>query len=227
MAFEKLEKEKQNKIINAACEIFARHGYRKASMQDIAETAEVSKSVLFKYFITKENLYQMLFRLASDSITEADTLARASAGNDTDLFSLMKRSARNRLALFTQYPWIYKFAYTAAFDTDPFVKDLSRKELERYRQTQAALSNEQHRENNPNTDIMKEYQGLRKDISPIAARTLIHWVSQGYLEDRLNSNNIDPEALEQGFEGWIDILEKLLKEELTDEPNKNEYFNEY
>jgi AcrR family transcriptional regulator len=213
MAFEKLEKEKQNKIINAACEVFARHGYRKASMQDIAETAGVSKSVLFKYFSTKENLYQMLFRLASDSITEADTLARASAGNDTGLFSLMRRSARNRLALFTQYPWIYKFAYTAAFDTDPFVKDLSRQELERYRLAQAALSNEQHQETGSTTDIMKEYQGLRKDIPPIAARQLIYWVSQGYLEDRLNANNLDPEVLERDFEGWIDILEKLLKAE--------------
>jgi len=213
MAFEKLEKEKQNKIINAACEIFAKHGYQKASMQDIAETAGVSKSVLFKYFSTKENLYQMLFRLASDSITEADTLARASAGNDTGLFSLMRRSARNRLALFTQYPWIYKFAYTAAFDTDPFVKDLSRQELERYRLAQAALSNEQHQETGSTTDILKEYQGLRKDIPPTAARQLIYWVSQGYLEDRLNANNLDPEVLEQDFEGWIDILEKLLKAE--------------
>jgi AcrR family transcriptional regulator len=213
MAFEKLEKEKQNKIINAACEVFARHGYRKASMQDIADAAGVSKSVLFKYFSTKENLYQMLFRLASDSITEADNLARASAGNDTGLFSLMRRSARNRLELFTQYPWIYKFAYTAAFDMDPFVKDLSNRELERYRQAQAAQNNEQGQVTNPSTDSLKEYRGLRKDISPTAARQLIYWVSQGYLEDRLNLNAIDPERLEQDFEGWIDILEKLLKEE--------------
>jgi AcrR family transcriptional regulator len=226
MAFEKLEKEKQNKIINAACEVFARHGYRKASMQDIAETAGVSKSVLFKYFSTKENLYQMLFRLASDSITEADTLARASAGNDTGLFSLMRRSARNRLALFTQYPWIYKFAYTAAFDADPFVKDLSSRELERYRQAQAAQSNEQNQETNATTDILKEYQGIRKDISPSAARQLIYWVSQGYLEDRLNANNLDPEVLEQDFEGWIDILEKLLKAEKTNE-EKNEHIFGY
>ncbi len=75
MAFEKLEKEKQNKIINAACEVFARHGYKKGSMKDIAEMAGISKSVLFKYFSTKQNLYVRVFRLASDSISEADAIS--------------------------------------------------------------------------------------------------------------------------------------------------------
>ena len=136
MSFEKLEKEKQNKIINAACEVFARHGYRKASMKDIAALSGISKSVLFKYFSTKQNLYRRIFRLASDSIREADHLARLEAADDEDMFSLMRRSAKTRLALFKEFPWVYKFSYTAAFDPDPFVKDLVKQELENYRRSQ-------------------------------------------------------------------------------------------
>ena len=48
-------------VLNAACEAFARHGYQKASMQDVASAAGMSKSVLFKYFGTKENLYRAAF----------------------------------------------------------------------------------------------------------------------------------------------------------------------
>jgi AcrR family transcriptional regulator len=206
MAFEKLEKEKQNKIINAACEIFARHGYKKASMKDIAETGGISKSVLFKYFSTKQNLYVRVFRLASDSISEADNIARAEGEQDSDMFSLMRRSAKTRLALFKEYPWIYKFSYTAAFDDDPFVRELVKKELEDYRQANTANGQIDRQ------GVTDDFKGLRTDITLAISRQIILWISQGYLEERLYRDNIDPDGLERGYEKWIDVLEILLKD---------------
>ncbi len=203
MAFEKLEKEKQNKIINAACEVFAKHGYRKASMKDIAEVAGISKSVLFKYFSTKENLYMKLFRLASDSISEADDIALGEVEKGMDMFSVMRRSAKSRLSLFKEYPWIYRFSYTAAFDPDRFVRELVSKELEHYRKSHTK-------------DGIKNYEGLREDISPAAAKQVIFWVSQGYLEEKLFKDEINPDQLEKGFAEWIDILEILLKDSNED-----------
>ena len=205
MAFEKLEKEKQNKIINAACEVFARHGYKKASMKDIAEAAGISKSVLFKYFSTKQNLYVRVFKLASDSISEADNIARAEGKRDSDIFSLMRRSAKTRLSLFKEYPWIYKFSYTAAFDGDPFVRELVKKELEDYRRANTANGQIDRQ------SATDDFKGIREDIPPAIARQIILWISQGYLEERLYRDDIDPDGLEQGFEKWIDILEILLK----------------
>ena len=203
MAFEKLEKEKQNKIINAACEVFAKHGYRKASMKDIAEVAGISKSVLFKYFSTKENLYMKLFRLASDTISEADDIALGEVEKGMDMFSVMRRSAKSRLSLFKEYPWIYRFSYTAAFDPDRFVRELVSKELEHYRKSHTK-------------DGIKNYEGLREDISPAAAKQVIFWVSQGYLEEKLFKDEINPDQLEKGFAEWIDILEILLKDSNED-----------
>ncbi len=204
MTFEKLEPDKQNVIVNAACEIFARHGYKKASMKDIAVVAGVSKSVLFKYFTNKQTLYQYIFRVSSDSIRAADDAARLEGREDPDLFSLMRRSAKTRLALFTEHPWIFKFSYTAAFDPDPFVKELVKHELEEYRKIQI--------ENSENRDQPDDYRGIRKDIPLSEAKQIIYWISQGYLEEKLNSNQIDPDALASGYEQWIGILEKLLKE---------------
>jgi TetR/AcrR family transcriptional regulator len=209
MAFEKLEKEKQNKIINAACEVFARHGYKKGSMKDIAEAARISKSVLFKYFSTKQNLYVRVFRLASDSISEADNIARAEGERDSDMFSLMRRSAKTRLSLFKEYPWIYKFSYTAAFDGDQFVRELVKRELENYRQANTNIG-QINRQGVPN-----DFKGLRKDIPPAISKQIIFWISQGYLEERLYRDDIDPDELERGFEKWIDILEILLKDNNT------------
>ncbi len=211
MAFEKLEKEKQNKIINAACEVFAKHGYRKASMKDIAEVAGISKSVLFKYFSTKENLYLKLFRLASDSISEADDIALAEGEKDEDMFSLMRRRAKSRLCLFKEYPWIYRFSYTAAFDPDHFVRELVSKELEHYKKSYTKMKDIQLKDQST-SDSIKHYKGLREDISPVAAKQVILWVSQGYLEEKLFKDEIDPDQLEKGYAEWIDILEILLKD---------------
>lgn len=211
MAFEKLEKEKQNKIINAACEVFAKHGYRKASMKDIAEAAGISKSVLFKYFSTKENLYMKLFRLASDSIREADDIALAEGERDVDMFSLIRRSAKSRLSLFKEYPWIYRFSYTAAFDLDCFVRELVSKELEHYKKSHTKIKDIQLNDEST-TDEIKYYKGLREDISPAAAKQIILWISQGYLEEKLFKDEIDPDQLEKGYAEWIDILEILLKD---------------
>ncbi|MBC3889975.1 TetR family transcriptional regulator [Acetobacterium paludosum] len=210
MIFEKLEKEKQNKIINAASEVFAKYGYKKASMKDIAEAAGISKSVLFKYVSNKEKLYLKIFRLASDSIIEADEISYAEEGSDSDMFALMRRNAKTRLSLFKEYPWIYKFSYTAAFDNDCFVKELVRMELENYRKPQLN-TREIQLGNKITTDGIDVYKGLRADISPTIAKQLILWVSQGYLEEKLFTDKIDPDGLEKGFEEWIDILEILLK----------------
>ncbi|EMS73006.1 TetR/AcrR family transcriptional regulator [Ruminiclostridium cellobioparum] len=215
MAFDNLEKEKQNKIISAACEVFAKHGYKKASMKDIAEAAGISKSVLFKYFSNKENLYIKIFRLASDSIREADGIARSEKGSDTDMFSFMRRSARLRLSLFKVYPWIYRFSYTAAFDTDPFVRELVKKEYENYEKSQINIQINMKNSETDYSDLLNEignFKGLREDISPAAAKQIIFWVSLGYLEEKLYKAETDPDNLEQGFEKWIDILELLLKD---------------
>ncbi|HHU83080.1 MAG TPA: TetR/AcrR family transcriptional regulator [Firmicutes bacterium] len=45
-------------IIEAAREIFARYGFRKATMDDIARAARKGKSSLYHYFTSKEEVFQ-------------------------------------------------------------------------------------------------------------------------------------------------------------------------
>jgi TetR/AcrR family transcriptional regulator len=121
----------------------------------------------------------------------------------------MRRSAKTRLSLFKEYPWIYKFSYTAAFDGDQFVRELVKRELENYRQANTNIG-QINRQGVPN-----DFKGLRKDIPPAISKQIIFWISQGYLEERLYRDDIDPDELERGFEKWIDILEILLKDNNT------------
>ena len=60
---ERKEKEKEKRrdeIINAAKAVFADKGFRKATMEDIANEAELSPGTLYIYFKNKEELYASL-----------------------------------------------------------------------------------------------------------------------------------------------------------------------
>jgi len=49
--------ERRNAIIQAATEIFAKVGYERASMATIAERTGGSKTTLYGYFPSKEELF--------------------------------------------------------------------------------------------------------------------------------------------------------------------------
>ncbi|WP_224366499.1 TetR/AcrR family transcriptional regulator [Hyalangium versicolor] len=55
--FEKLEAQKQARLLDAATEEFARHGYEEASLNRILEEAGFSKGALYYYFADKDDLY--------------------------------------------------------------------------------------------------------------------------------------------------------------------------
>lgn len=66
-----LSDEKQTLIRNAALSCFSQHGYEKASINDIAKMAGISKASLFQYFGTKQNLYEYLVEHSSTQMKAA------------------------------------------------------------------------------------------------------------------------------------------------------------
>ena len=56
-----LNKEKQDRMINASLKLFALNGYKHASTDDIVTEAGISKGLLFHYFGSKLGLYTFLY----------------------------------------------------------------------------------------------------------------------------------------------------------------------
>lgn len=63
--FENIRQERKQQILDAALEIFAKNGYYKASISQIAKEAKISKGLLYNYFQNKEEL---LTEVMSDGI---------------------------------------------------------------------------------------------------------------------------------------------------------------
>ena len=81
--------EKQQRIINAGFRVFSQNTYKKSPMQEIADEAGISKSLLFHYFHNKKELYLFLWEKAADITIEY--LTRNHCYECRDLFGMMER----------------------------------------------------------------------------------------------------------------------------------------
>lgn len=61
--------ERRAQLLASALEVFVNHGYHGAAMDEIAETAKVSKPVLYQHFPSKRELYLALLDSHLESLT--------------------------------------------------------------------------------------------------------------------------------------------------------------
>lgn len=117
--FYTLPPKKQQRIINAAFHIFSQNSYKKSPMQEIADKAGISKSLLFHYFQNKKELYLFLWETAAD--LTAEYLTRCRCYESDDLFEMMERGMHAKVQLMCLYPDMAAFAMKAFYEKDPAV----------------------------------------------------------------------------------------------------------
>jgi len=105
---EKLQRRRD--IIDAAEKVFFSRGFESATMDEIAEKAELSKGTLYLYFKSKEDLQFAIFMRGSDILMKMmnDNLSTGSTGYQrllglADSFIRFSRENRNYFSLFMYY----------------------------------------------------------------------------------------------------------------------------
>ena len=90
-AFNKLSQKKQGRILEAAIDEFAGHGYDSANINNIAQKAGVSVGSMYKYFDSKEDLYLKVVHLGVETLKAAleDIVTR-----EADLFNRIQMILR-------------------------------------------------------------------------------------------------------------------------------------
>ena len=63
----RIQREKREQILEAALDVFARHGFRGATIDQIAEAAGISKPNLLYYFGRKEDIHKTLIERLLDT----------------------------------------------------------------------------------------------------------------------------------------------------------------
>lgn len=102
-----LKKEKQDRMINAALKVFALHGYRHASTDDIVREAAISKGLLFHYFESKLGVYTFVYDYSVRYMTlELNTTVDR---EETDMFELIRQIECARMHAMRGYPYMQQF----------------------------------------------------------------------------------------------------------------------
>ena len=80
---------KEQRIIDAAEEVFGMYGFRNTRMDDIAKIAGITKVTLYAYFQSKENLYMAIthraFKLLTDKYYEAIDATKDQSGLESSM----------------------------------------------------------------------------------------------------------------------------------------------
>ena len=111
-----LAREKQDRMINGAIEVFAKNGYKHASTDDMVKVVGVSKGLWFHYFGSKEGIYVFVYDYCVKyMLLELSTIVNE---NETDYFELVRQIALTKTKIGKSYPYLTIFLEEAARETE-------------------------------------------------------------------------------------------------------------
>lgn len=189
--FENLQFEKRKKILNACYDVFGKYGYEKASINDIAKEAHVSKSSLFHYFMNKENLYFYLYDFAT--LTIADNMQEGTE----DLFESISLSTKLKFEIFKNYPSMYNFLKSIILESENLQQKLRNRNYDKVALTNKLLFK--------NVDWTKLNTNNFQDVI-----NLLSWVSEGCIKANISLN---PEQIVEEVNRYLKYVKKAIYKE--------------
>ena len=194
--FFSLPVEKQQAILNAGYRVFSQNSYKNSPMSEIADTAGISKSLLFHYFHNKKELYLFLWEKCAE--TTIEFLTRYECYEQKELFESMERGMRAKMEIIRLYPDMGNFTIRAFYEKDPEICAAVQESYHRYFNLKAGKVR-------LNFDPEQFIPGL--DI-PMMYREM-YWASEGYLWEMVQRENVDIEEMEIVFTKLIEFWKSV------------------
>ena len=192
-----LPAEKQRRLISAGFKVFGMNAYKKASTEEIAREAGISKGYLFYYFHNKKALYLFLY-------DKAMAFAREQVQDEafhsiTDFFEMMSYAAAKKARLSVDYPYLTEFSLRAFYSHH---EDVSRAVQEKI------MTDIQHGCQTVLGQL--DLSPFRPGVDPVYLMRLMQWMADGYSgqAQRLGQNLSLAEMLEE-FEKMMALMKNL------------------
>ena len=191
-----LPEEKRLAIINAGYRVFSQNTYKKSPVSEIAAEAGISKSLLFHYFRNKKELYLFLIKTASE--TTIKQLYEYRCYEQENIFDIMQRGLRAKADLMRLYPDLTAFTLKCYYEKDEEVCGEVQKIIGRAASFKA------------NESLMKLDKGQFAEGVDIKLMYLdMYYMSVGYLWEKTQQGNLDPDRMEKEFAVMIDFWKKI------------------
>lgn len=200
-AFKQLPEEKQLAIFNASMEVFAKNDYKKASTDDIAAKAGISKGLLFYYFHNKKTLYletyDYVMRVGRAAIDDPHLF------EITDFFELLTYATEKKLHIMTKMPYLYDFSLRTFYSEKEEISAPLKEKMD--------------------SDIAEIYQVYFQNIDrskfvdgvdPIQVLNMLTWMADGYIHlQQFTGNTHNLESMMEAFNTLVQLLKKASYKE--------------
>lgn len=194
-SFYSLSNEKQQTIINAAMKVFAQCPYGKASTDDIAAIARISKGSLFYHFKNKRDLYWFLYEYSCKKMYEK--IYEKKALDETDFFERNEKIIEARVCAMQEFPYIFDFALRAYYETDTAVAD-------GIKSINNMILKDAYKKLSLNIDTGRFKS---KDDINKAVRMLI-WIGEGCIKNNMAAGKLNLKDIQAEFYGYMEILKR-------------------
>ena len=194
--FYALPQDKQDRILNAGFRVFSKYSYKKSPMLEIANEADISKSLLFFYFRNKKELYLFLMKKAEELTMKY--LMDSGCYGESDIFEMMYKGLLAKAELMKKYPDMSNFALKAYYEDDEEVKGELQKIIEPYTKlkTNKTLPNLNPEDYKEGLDLGLMYQDM-------------FLASEGYVYRMQQEGDIDVNKMVSDYRRIINFWKKL------------------
>lgn len=191
-----IPKDKKRRIIRAAMEKFAENGYRKATVDEIVASADISKGLIFHYFGSKKQLYLYLYEFAYGLVYDRVVKSFEQA----DLFDRIRESERIKLTVVSEYPYVLDFLMSVTKEKEGHLRQaISQVQVDRFPPWEETFL--------PGLDASR----LREGIELKKVLKLISWATEGLLKEHKDGFVLE-EVIDE-MDEYLDLMRKAFYKE--------------
>ena len=194
--FVELNKEKQQKIINAGIAEFAAHGYINSSTNTIVKNCGISKGSLFEYFANREDLYFYILDIVTTELVES--LQGKATSLSSELFQRVIEYSTLEFSWYIQNPEKSKLVISAFAKCDT---EIYQKTVERYGMKEMDI----YYKLLEDIDLSNFCWDRQKTID------ILKWVLKGFNEEFLESVQLDNISFEDLRDEYVRRLREYLE----------------
>lgn len=202
-----LSREKQDRMINGAIEVFAMNGFKHASTDDMVKAVNVSKGLWFHYFGSKIGLYNFVYGYSVKYVTLE--LSSILDPNEKNFFEVMKQIEFTKMRISKKYPYMMQFLEQAAREVDEDVRAQIAEDQTFYQEKMNSFIK--------NADIFEIEEKAQKE----KIKKLVQYTINGMMKEHSYAGD-DQEAVYKEVRNYIDFVKEITKPVAKEQVAKDE-----
>lgn len=198
--FYQLSEEKRQQIINGALKIFGKYDYKKASTEEIAKAAGISKALIFHYFKNKKELYLFLYEYSVK--TFISQMSELHNYEERDFFKILVDAQLCKIKVLQVHPDIVGFILKVYLEENDEVRPFIDKGF-------ASIVKESSNRFMERADTSKFKEGIKPEM----VLNLVLWMAEGFMRAQPPEKMNDLDSLNNEYLSYIELLRKQFYKE--------------